>query len=69
MYNCMGLIETMKRNKGIVIVGPVCSGKTQLIKLITLCLKTQFETQLRTSYISPKTFSENDLYGPVLAYD
>ena len=28
IYNCHGLVEIMRRNKGIVIVGPTCSGKT-----------------------------------------
>lgn len=69
LYNCIGIVEAMKRSKGVAIVGPICSGKTQLIKLVTLALKRIFSTTLRTSYISPSTFSTEDLYGPVLAFD
>ena len=28
VYNCIGFVELMRRNKGIAIVGPPCSGKT-----------------------------------------
>jgi hypothetical protein len=59
----------MKASKGVVIAGPICTGKTQMIKLVTLALKKAFNTVLRTSYISPATFSEEDFYGPVLAFD
>lgn len=59
----------MKRSKGIVLAGPICTGKTQMIKLITMALKKTFKTNLRTSYISPDTFTREDLYGPVLAFD
>lgn len=69
IYNLMGVYESMKRNKGVVIVGPICSGKTMLIKLITLAFKKIFHTTLRTSYVSPQTFSREELYGPQLVFD
>ena len=69
VYNCLGVVEAIKRQKGIAIVGPINSGKTQLIKFVTLALKKGLNALLRTSYISPKTFSKDDLYGPVLAFD
>jgi len=28
MYQCLGVVENMRRQKAIAIVGPVCSGKT-----------------------------------------
>jgi len=59
----------MKRSKGVAIVGPICSGKTKLVKLVTLALKKACNTVLRTSYISPDTFSFDDLYGATLAFD
>lgn len=59
----------MKRYKGIAIVGPVCSGKTQLLKIVSLTLKKFVNTVLRTSYINPNTFSKENLYGPMLAFD
>lgn len=69
VYNCVGIVESMKRQKGVAIVGPICSGKTQLIKLVTLALKKIFHTTLKTTYVSPSTFTNEDLYGPVLAFD
>ena len=53
IYNCHGLLEIMRRNKGIVIVGPICSGKTQLMKLATTILRRTFNVQLRSTYICP----------------
>ena len=43
----------MRRNKGIVIVGPICSGKTQLMKLATTILRRTFNVSLRSTYICP----------------
>ena len=34
-----------------------------------MALKKIFSTVLRTSYLSPATFSQEDFYGPVLAFD
>jgi hypothetical protein len=59
----------MKRFRGIAIVGPVCSGKTQLLKLVTLALQQTFNTTLKTSYVNINTFSQEELYGPTLAFD
>jgi len=28
LYNCIGVVEFMKRFRGIAVVGPICSGKT-----------------------------------------
>lgn len=39
MYNCIAVVEFMKRFRGIAIVGSICSGKTQLLKLVTLALQ------------------------------
>ena len=27
-YNCIGIVEHMRRNKGVIISGSLCSGKT-----------------------------------------
>ena len=43
IYNCMGFVELMRKNKGIAIVGPSCSGKTQLIKLASIVLRRAFK--------------------------
>lgn len=69
LYNCISLVEMMRRTKGIVICGPMCSGKTQLIKFVTLALKSQFNVQMRTSFLNSGTFTEQELYGPVFAFE
>ena len=47
VYNCHGLVEIMRRNKGVIITGPTCSGKTQLVKLATIVLSRAFNVKLR----------------------
>ena len=58
----------MRRNKGIVVSGPQCSGKTQLVKIVTIALKRAFNVTVRSSFITPCTFSTNDLYGVTQAF-
>ena len=68
IYNCIGIIEQMRRNKGIVVTGPQCSGKTQIVKMVTIALKRAFNVTLRSTFITPETFSEAELYGPKKAF-
>jgi polynucleotide 5'-kinase involved in rRNA processing len=53
LYNCVGIVEAMKRSKGVAIVGGLNTGKTTLMKFVTEALKKGFDTVLRTSYVSP----------------
>ena len=68
IYNCQGIAETMRRNKGIVVSGPQCSGKTQLVKIATIALKRAFNVTVRSTFITPETFSNDELYGPTFAF-
>lgn len=34
-YHYLGVIEYMRRQKAVAIVGPVCSGKTQILKIVS----------------------------------
>ena len=68
IYNCLGIVETMRRNKGIVISGPQCSGKTQLMKMVTIALKRAFNVTVRSTFITPETFSSTELFGPTKAF-
>ena len=58
----------MRRAKGIVVTGPQCSGKTQIVKMVTIALKRAFNVTLRSTFITPQTFSEAELYGPKKAF-
>lgn len=68
VYNSIGIIETMRRNKGIVVTGPQCSGKTQIVKIVTIALKRAFNVTLRSTFITPSTFTETELFGPKKAF-
>ena len=68
-YACRGIVENMRRNKGVLITGPISSGKTQIIKLCTIALKRTFNVTIRSSFITPCTFTTEELYGPTQAFD
>ena len=69
MYHCLSVIENMRRLKAVAIVGPVCSGKTQILKIVSQTLKIAYEIIFRTSSINPQTFSTEEFYGPVNAFE
>ena len=52
-YHYLGVIEYMRRQKAIAIVGPVCSGKTQILKIVSQTLKIAYDIIFRTSAINP----------------
>lgn len=49
--------------KRIALVGPICSGKSTLLKLCGYALKKIHNKVLNYSVISPKTFTYGELYG------
>jgi ABC-type branched-subunit amino acid transport system ATPase component len=63
------MIEYIRRVKAIAIIGPNCSGKTQILKIVSHCLKNGFGIKMRTSAINPVTFTRQELYGSVSAFD
>ena len=65
----MGVIEFMRIQKAIAIIGPVCSGKTQILKIVSQTLKAAYDIIFRTTSVNPMTFSRDELYGPVNAFD
>ena len=68
MYQCLGVVENMRRQKAIAIVGPVCSGKTQILKIVSQTLKLAYDIIFRTSAVNPSTFNQDELYGPINAF-
>jgi hypothetical protein len=53
----------------VAIVGPVCSGKTQILKIVSQTLKIAYEVGLRTSAVNPQTFTKEEFYGPINAFE
>jgi len=59
----------MRRQKAVAIVGPVCSGKTQILKIVSQTLKSAYDIIFRTSAINPQTFTKEEFYGPINAFE
>lgn len=51
-------IQFMRTLRGIVFLGPTCSGKTTLLKLVSNTLNKAFGVKMRTSVVNASTFSE-----------
>lgn len=49
--------------KRIAIVGPICSGKSTLLKVLSYALNKIKKKVLNYSIISPKSFTYGELYG------
>ena len=49
--------------RGIVITGPVCSAKTQILVASAMVIKKVFKRTLKHSTISPPTFTFGELVG------
>lgn len=69
MYHCLGVIEYMRRRKAIALVGNVCSGKTTVLKIVSMALKHAYGVILRTCMLNPMTFTKEEFYGPINAFD
>ena len=69
LHCCLGVIEHMRRNKAVAIVGPVCSGKTQILKIVAQTLKGAFDVLFRTSVVNPQTYTKEEFYGPINAFE
>ena len=68
LRNCITFLEFMRRMRGIVLVGPICSGKTSVLKLVSNALNMAFNIKMRTSVINSVTYSSDELYGAVDAF-
>jgi hypothetical protein len=49
-------------------VGPVCSGKTQILKIVSQTLQIAYDIIFRTSAVNPQTFTKEEFYGPINAF-
>lgn len=60
----ISLIDALKYNKGVVITGPRCSGKTSIIKGLGYLLKnSDINTDMRISIMNPDVYNIEKLYG------
>jgi hypothetical protein len=59
----------LRRRKALAIVGPVCTGKTQILKVVAQTLKIAYSVSFRLSCVNPQTFTKEEFYGPVNAFE
>jgi len=59
----------MRRTRGIALIGPTCSGKTSILKIISNALNIAFGVKMRTSVVNSATYSHDELYGTVDAFN
>jgi hypothetical protein len=69
MYHVLGVIQYMRTRKAVALVGNVCSGKTQVLKIASQVLRNAYETIFRTSCINPATFTKDEFYGPINSFE
>jgi hypothetical protein len=62
------MIEHLRRHRGIAYIGPTCTGKTTILKLVSNALNLAFGIKIRTSVINPATLSHDELYGQVQGF-
>lgn len=67
--NCVNVLDLFRRSKAIAFVGPVCSGKTSTLKIVSNVLNVAFKVKLRTSVINTATMTAKDLYGSIEAFN
>lgn len=68
LRNCVNVFDLFRRSKAIVFVGPVCSGKTTILKIVSNALFMAFKVKLRTSVVNTAAISTSDLYGSIEAF-
>lgn len=60
----ISIMDSIKQNKGIIITGPRCSGKTSIIKGLGYLLKnSDVNIDMRISVLSPDVYNMEKLYG------
>jgi hypothetical protein len=69
LHHCLGVLEHLRRRKAVALVGPVCSGKTQILKIVSQTLQIAYGIIFRSAAINPLTFTTDELYGPANAFD
>jgi ATPase subunit of ABC transporter with duplicated ATPase domains len=65
LRNCVNVLDLFRRSKAIVFVGPICSGKTTTLKIVSNALHSAFKVRLRTSIVNTSTLTPEELYGSI----
>ncbi len=68
LRNCVNVLDLLRRSKAIAFVGPVCTGKTTILKIVSNALHTAFNVKLRTSVVNTATMTVSDLFGSIDAF-
>ena len=63
------MIEYMRRLRAIAFIGPPCTGKTTILKIVSNALNIAFGLKMRTSVVNPAIYSSDELYGSVHAFE
>lgn len=66
---CLAVIEHLRRQKALAIVGPVCTGKTHILKVVAQTLKHAYGVTFRLCRVNPQTFTKEEFYGPANAFE
>lgn len=53
----------------MAIVGPVCTGKTHILKVVAQSLKQAYGVTVRLCRVNPQTFTKEEFYGPTNAFE
>jgi ABC-type polysaccharide/polyol phosphate transport system ATPase subunit len=69
LRNCVNVLDLLRRQKAIAFVGPVCSGKTTVLKIVSNILHVAFKIKLRTSVVNTATMTSKELYGSIDAFN
>lgn len=68
-YHCLGVIEYMRRQKAVALVGTVASGKSSVLRAVARTLKSGFDIVMEMAMINPQTFTKEEFYGPINSFD
>ncbi len=69
LRNCVNVLDLFRRSKAIAFVGPICSGKTSTLKIVSNVLNAAFKVKLRTSVVNTATMTPKDLYGSIDSFN
>ena len=55
--SCIQFIDYLGRKRAIALIGPTCTGKTSILKLVSNVVNLAFNVKMRTSVINSPTYT------------